>query len=131
MLQHETAGDPARLRAALAGLRRYQGHDRAPRPPEMPVIARIGRAAIRDYGGDGPPALFVPSLINPPHVLDLAEGRSLLRWLATQGVRPLLLDWGTPAPEAVSYTHLDVYKRQGQGTPPASARPRPSPKPRR
>ncbi|AGH50951.1 Poly(3-hydroxyalkanoate) synthetase-like protein [Sphingomonas sp. MM-1] len=99
MLQHETAGDPARLRAALAGLRRYQGHDRAPRPPEMPVIARIGRAAIRDYGGDGPPALFVPSLINPPHVLDLAEGRSLLRWLATQGVRPLLLDWGTPAPE--------------------------------
>src|SRR3546814_8494651 len=34
-----------------------------------------------------------------PDVLDLAEGRSLLRWLSTQGVRPLLVDWGSPAPE--------------------------------
>jgi polyhydroxyalkanoate synthase len=29
-------------------------------------------------------------------VLDLAEGNSLLRWLAEQGVRPLLVDWGSP-----------------------------------
>lgn len=65
----------------------------------MPEIARVGRAAIRDYGGTGPAVLFVPSLINPPDVLDLDEERSLLRWLARQGVRPLLLDWGSP-PEA-------------------------------
>jgi polyhydroxyalkanoate synthase len=42
--------------------------------------------------------LFVPSLINPPSVLDLTEHNSLLRWLSTQGVSPLLLDWGTPEP---------------------------------
>jgi len=63
----------------------------------MPVIARAGRAQVRDYGGAGPAVLFVPSLINPPHVLDIDEDRSLLRWLASQGLRPLLLDWGSPA----------------------------------
>jgi polyhydroxyalkanoate synthase len=43
--------------------------------------------------------VFVPSLINPPLVLDLARGNSLLRWLARQGMRPLLVDWGAPGPE--------------------------------
>jgi polyhydroxyalkanoate synthase len=42
------------------------------------------------------PVVFVPSLINPPVVLDLAPHNSLLGWLAEQGVRPLLVDWGTP-----------------------------------
>ena len=51
---------------------------------------------LRDYGGSGRPVVFVPSLINPPLVLDLARGNSLLRWLARQGVRPLLVDWGSP-----------------------------------
>lgn len=51
---------------------------------------------LRDYGGEGPPVVVVPSLINPPSVLDLAEDNSLLRWLAMQGVRPMLIDWGYP-----------------------------------
>lgn len=97
MLRSETAKNPEAMRAALAGLRRYQAIERPNRPPQMPIAAQAGRAILRDYGGNGPPAIFVPSLINPPHVLDLAEGNSLLRWLATQGVRPLLLDWGSPA----------------------------------
>ncbi|MFN3727033.1 MAG: alpha/beta fold hydrolase [Allosphingosinicella sp.] len=58
------------------------------------LAERLG-AALRDYGGDGPDILFVPSLINPPTVLDLGD-RSLLRWLAGQGRRVLLLDWGWP-----------------------------------
>jgi len=87
-----------RRRAALAGLRAYQHAERRPRPPAMPAIASAGRAAVRDYGGAGPPVLFVPSLINPPHVLDLTESNSFLRWLAGEGVRPLLVDWGTPSP---------------------------------
>ena len=61
----------------------------------MPVVAEARGARLRDYGGSGPPVLFVPSLINPPNVLDLGE-RSLLRWLAAQGRRVLLLDWGWP-----------------------------------
>ncbi|WP_420141680.1 alpha/beta fold hydrolase, partial [Sphingomonas sp.] len=87
---------PERAAAALKGLRAYQTATRAPALDTMPVVARAGRATVRDYGGHGPRILFVPSLINPPDVLDLDHDRSLLRWLATQGVRPLLLDWGHP-----------------------------------
>jgi len=98
LLRSETAASPERRAAALAGLRAYQQATRpAPRTPR-PAIAQAGRATLRDYGGSGAPVVFVPSLINPPLVLDLAEDNSLLGWLATQGVRPLLVDWGTPTP---------------------------------
>ncbi len=94
MLRSETGGDPARMARALAGLRKYQEAERAPPAAPMPAVAEAEGAMLRDYGGSGPPVLFVPSLINPPNILDL-EGRSLLRWLAAEGgVRPLLLDWG-------------------------------------
>ena len=96
MLQRETAANPARLARALEGLRKYQEAERRPRPAPMPAIAGTLGAALRDYGGAGPPVLFVPSLINPPTVLDLSAERSLLRWLADRGHRVLLLDWGWP-----------------------------------
>lgn len=97
MLRSETAEDEDRRAAALRGLRRYQRAPRAPGVRRPPAVASAGRASLRDYGGAGPPLVMVPSLINPLDVLDLDEGQSLLRWLATQGVRPLLVDWGAPA----------------------------------
>lgn len=100
LLRSETATSSDRRAAALKGLAAYQAARRpAPRPPK-PAIAAAGRATLRDYGGHGRPVVFIPSLINPPMVLDLARGNSLLRWLARQGVRPMLVDWGTPGPEA-------------------------------
>lgn len=96
LLRSETAASPARREAALAGLRAYQTVLRPAPRPAKPVVARAGRAALLDYGGWGPPIVFVPSLINPPRVLDLARGNSLLRWLARQGVHPYLVDWGKP-----------------------------------
>ena len=109
MLRSETAAEPARLQAALAGLRRYQEAERAPSPAPMPVLAERHGAALRDYGGDGPITLFIPSLINPPNVLDMGE-RSLLRWLAGQGRR---------APSSASKTG------------PMTGRPSPAPPPAR
>lgn len=98
LLRSETAASPERRTAALKGLRAYQAARRpAPRPPR-PIAARQGRASLVDFGGHGPAVVFVPSLINPPHVLDLARGNSLLRWLARQGVHPWLVDWGVPEP---------------------------------
>jgi poly(3-hydroxyalkanoate) synthetase len=38
----------------------------------------------------------VPSLINKAYILDLSAEHSLMRWLATKGVNPWLLDWGYP-----------------------------------
>ena len=95
MLRSETAGDPARTAAAIAGLRAYQDAPRPQRAPPMSAIARAGRVVLRDHGGTGRPVVFIPSLINPPAILDLGE-QSLLRWMAMQGVNPLLVDWGTP-----------------------------------
>ena len=63
---------------------------RAPRP----IAARVGAAALYDFGGDGPPAILVPSLINPPDVLDLDEAVSLAAAVARMARRSLLLDWG-------------------------------------
>lgn len=94
MLRSETAAQPERLAKALEGLRAYQQATRHPGPPPMPAVAEARGAALRDYGGSGPPLVVIPSLINPPGVLDLPGDRSLLRWLATQGRWVLLLDWG-------------------------------------
>lgn len=99
MVREQTEGDGSRRAAILSGLRAYQDAERPIRPADMPIVARAGRAVLRDYGGTGPPAVFVPSLINPPIILDLAEENSLLRWLSGQGVRPLLVDWGAPGPD--------------------------------
>ena len=94
MLMERRGQNKPFVRKVLAGLRRYQSAPRPARAEQAPEIARIGSARLLDYGGAGRPVLFVPSLINPPYVLDLAEGNSLLRWLAAQGRRVLLLDWG-------------------------------------
>ncbi len=101
MLRNETATSPERRAAALAGLRAYQEAPRGkPRKP-APARFRKGRVRLRDYGAkehQGRPIIVIPSLINPPFILDLMPDVSLLRWLAAQGFRPLLLDWGNPAP---------------------------------
>jgi len=101
MLRAQCAANPAQLKAALEGLRKYQEAERPPPPAPMPALAEVRGAILRDYseaGASGPPILFVPSLINPPNVLDMGD-RSLLRWLAGQGRRVLLLDWGWPGPD--------------------------------
>ena len=86
------------MKAALDGLRKYQEAERPAPPVPMPALAESHGATLRDYGGVGRPVLFVPSLINPPNVLDMGD-RSLLRWLAGRGHRVLLLDWGWPGPD--------------------------------
>ncbi|MHA6723333.1 alpha/beta fold hydrolase [Sphingomonas sp. RS2018] len=101
MLRSETAASAERRERAMGGLRRYQAADRVARPPFPPAVATSGRVRLIDYGGDGAkaaPVVVVPSLINPPFVLDLTPDTSLLRWLATQGRRVLLVDWGQPHP---------------------------------
>ncbi|MBB3474015.1 polyhydroxyalkanoate synthase [Sphingomonas sp. BK345] len=97
MLRRETAASSERQTAALAGLRRYQEAPRGRRRMK-PVRYRRGAARLRDGGGatDAPPVVLVPSLINPPSVLDLARGRSLVDHLAGAGLHPWLLDWGHP-----------------------------------
>ncbi|OYW10596.1 MAG: poly-beta-hydroxybutyrate polymerase [Rhodospirillales bacterium 12-71-4] len=85
-------------RALLAGIAAYRRHPYMRTLADPPVIWAEGGSRLLDYasGAPGTPVLFVPSLINRAEVLDLMPGRSLLRHLAAQGQRPLLLDWGWP-----------------------------------
>ena len=86
--------DPELARDALAGLRSYESAERRPRPAPPPEIARVGGSCLHDHGGEGAPAVLVPSLINPPRILDLDEEVSLAGAVAGMGRRALLLDWG-------------------------------------
>ena len=87
---------PARF---LAGLQAYWRHPYRRGLAEPPALWRAGGTRLLDYGPPGGvPLLVVPSLINRAYILDLAPGCSLLRHLAGQGLRPLLVDWGAPGP---------------------------------
>jgi polyhydroxyalkanoate synthase subunit PhaC len=101
MLREHSAALPHRRTAVLAGLAAYQRAPRPPARPPRPVLAQAGSTTLRDHRGAasrGRPVVFVPSLINPPRVLDLSAGNSLLGWLADRGLSPMLVDWGEPMP---------------------------------
>jgi polyhydroxyalkanoate synthase len=98
--------------SALAdGILRYRRHPYRRDLPEPPVLWRAGTTRLLDYGAadarDGFPVLVVPSLINRGYILDLSKHRSLLRWLAGQGLRPFLVDWGRPGAEERNFTLTD------------------------
>ena len=95
LLREVSERDPELARDALAGLRVYESAPRRERPPAKPEIARVSGASLRDHGGEGPPAVLIPSLINPPRILDLDGEVSLAAAVARMGRRALLLDWGS------------------------------------
>ena len=120
LLEELASADPEALSAAvarqarermtmlLAGIETYRHHPYRRDLPEQPTIWQQGTTRVLDYrrrtrGGrlakgaaSGPVALVVPSLINRFYVLDLSERASFLRWLATQGVQPFVVDWDAP-----------------------------------
>ena len=89
--------------ALVAGIAAYRRHPWRRTLPDPPAIWTEGPTRLLDYGAATTatlPVLFVPSLINRAYILDLMPHHSMMRWLAAQGTRPLLLDWGWPgAPE--------------------------------
>jgi polyhydroxyalkanoate synthase len=94
-LHHEqvrAAPQPAAASGGRGGLLISHGPHRRRievRPGDEPAASILQR-----QGRIEAPVVFVPSLINPPSVLDLGPDKSLLRWLAGQGFRTLLVDWG-------------------------------------
>jgi polyhydroxyalkanoate synthase len=98
----------SRYAAFLDGLTAYRHHPYRRNLPDPPVLWAEGGTRLLDFGpAEGRPVLLVPSLVNRHYVLDLAEGNSLARWLAGQGVRPLLVDWGWPDEAARAFTLTD------------------------
>lgn len=105
-----TEQDAELRRRAFNGLKLFQTADRPENAAPAKIAARHDRARLLTYDLDEgaqdrseragrPPVILVPSLINPPKVMDLSHDRSLLRFLLRQGHDAYLLDWGTPTTE--------------------------------
>lgn len=98
----------------LTGLETYRSHPFRRDLPAPPALWEAGPTRLLDYGatsaagGAGRPVLVVPSLVNRSYILDLAKDRSFLRFLSSQGLRPLLIDWGTPGRAELARS-LDDY----------------------
>lgn len=97
-----TAQDPLLRKRAFAGLRRFQEAGRPKESEPRQIVASHGRPRLltRERYGTADaakaPVILVPSLINPPDVMDLTPRRSLLRHLLREGHDAYLLDWGEP-----------------------------------
>jgi poly(3-hydroxyalkanoate) synthetase len=99
----------AQDRAFLAGIAAYRRHPYQRAVVDPPALWHEGGSRLLDYapGSAAPVALVVPSLINRAYVLDLKPQKSLMRFLAAQGLRPLLLDWGEPGALEKRFTLTD------------------------
>ncbi len=96
-----------RLDRLAAGVLAYRDHPVHRDLEDPPVVWSEGNTRLLDYGATHRRArvrrtravLVVPSLINGWEVLDLTAEKSLLRTMAAEGLRPYLVDWGTPNDE--------------------------------
>lgn len=94
----------------LTGIESYRGHGYTRDVADPPALWGDGTTRLLDYGAiegadpTGRVILVVPSLVNRAYVLDLAAESSLLRFLARQGLRPLLVDWRAPGEEERRFT---------------------------
>lgn len=89
------------------GVLAYRRHPTRRTLEDPPAAWSEGNTRLLDFGATHAAArakgvravLVVPSLINRWEVLDLTAEKSLLRAMAAQGLRPYLVDWGTPDAE--------------------------------
>ncbi|MGD9882616.1 MAG: alpha/beta fold hydrolase [Reyranella sp.] len=100
-LQREIARRLRRLADGVIAYREHPVHRTLANPL---AVWSEGNTRLLDYGATHRAArtrsaravLVVPSLINRWEVLDLTLEKSLLRAMASEGLRPYLVDWGTP-----------------------------------
>ena len=99
-----------RMGQFFQGVEHYRKSNQHRDLPDPPTIWVEGSSRLLDYGeGDASlkPILVIPSLINRGYILDLTAESSFLRWLARQGYRPLMLDWGVPGEVENSFSLTD------------------------
>ncbi len=103
-----------RLASFLDGLNAYRTHAFARPAPAAETVWRGGGARLLDYGrgGESHAVLLVPSLVNRSYILDLLPRRSLVAFLAAQGIRPLLFDWGDIEGEEFGFDLGDFVLRR-------------------
>ncbi|MCB1532516.1 MAG: alpha/beta fold hydrolase [Alphaproteobacteria bacterium] len=90
---------PQELKDMLRGIQLYYQCEFDSNRLPLDEVWRAGTVSVNAARGctykDGQPVmLLIPSMINKSHILDLMEGRSMLRWMTQQGINAYLLDWG-------------------------------------
>jgi polyhydroxyalkanoate synthase len=117
-LKDSDAANPETLRQAfetlaledrdlIAGIAAYRRDPYVRSIEEPPAVWSEGETRLLDFGGSGGSVLFVPSLINRAYILDLMPDASMIRWLASNGAHPYLLDWGWPGETERKFTLTD------------------------
>jgi len=108
-----------RLAVFAEGVSLYRDFPRPPRPTVPAAAWRAGSTELLDYGSvagttgaNRASVLVVPSLINRGYILDLTEKRSFMRHLASAGLHPYLIEWGTPGPDEHDFTLTDYICRR-------------------
>ena len=74
------------------------------------ILWERGSAQLLDLAPkkkDAVAVLCIPSLINKPTILDLYPEASFTEYLKSQGLRPLILDWGTPGKDELEFSTAD------------------------
>lgn len=85
------------MEKVIDGIKKYQLHPFSRGETNRPVIWQDGEVRLFHYAAEKDAfarILIIPSMINGSEILDLLPGRSLLEWLAKQGMEVYLLDWG-------------------------------------
>ncbi len=99
-LWRETENDPVLRQRALLGLRKYEQAKRRIYVENGVIHNRCGAARLLHIAAQKnearAPVVLIPSLVNPHHILNLAERTSLARYLGAQGHDVWLVDWGSP-----------------------------------
>ena len=94
----------------VQGLQAYLASDYE-RPEKLyNILWERGSAQLLDLAPkrrDAVAVLCVPSLINKSTILDLTPETSFVEYLKSQGMRPLILDWGTPGDDELDFTTAD------------------------
>lgn len=96
--------------AFLEGIGSYLASDYQRPERHYQVLWQRGNARLFDLAPertDCVAVLCVPSLINRSTILDLYPGNSFVDYLAEQGFRPLLLDWGSPGEDEQDFAMAD------------------------
>lgn len=90
---------PEELQKMLLGIQRYYQHDFEVERLPLDTVWQQGSVSVNavpghEYNRAHEAIILIPSMINKSYILDLMEGRSMLRWMAARGLDPYLLDWG-------------------------------------
>lgn len=92
------------------GMQAYLASDYERPEKEYDVLWERGSAALLDLAPecrDGVAVLCIPSLINKSTILDLYPKASFVEFLKSQGLRPLILDWGSPGEDEQDFSPAD------------------------